>query len=135
VHPLYRCAKMTELYQPPKVSLHSITDGEQLMRRRKFWLRAIWTSIAAVILPPMLGLIVTAVRITTNAGNGSSDLQSLAGDIARSLLVSTVLGLAVSVVGLIFLIGAAIRLFTLPRLVVGPPHNPEAQQAGSSYGG
>lgn len=122
---------MTEPYQPPYASLTSGADDEQLRRRRKFWLRAIWISIAGVIIPPMFGLIGTVVGMVGAFGElaktGEADPEALAGDISVSLL-TTMWGLIVSVIAFLVLIGVLIRFFTLPRVMGALPRESQAQQ-------
>lgn len=129
--------KMTEPYQPSQASLIPSANNEQLKRRRKFWLRAIWISIAGVIIPPMFGLIGTVVGMVGAFGElsktGEADPEALAGDISVSLL-TTAWGLVVSVIAFLVLIGVLIRFFTLPKVTGAPIQNPQAQQASSSNG-
>jgi len=121
---------MTEPYQPPQAPLTSGATDEQVMRRRKFWLRAIWISIAGVIIPPMFGLIGTVVGMVGAFGElsktGEADPEALAGGISVSLL-TTAWGLAVSVIAFLVLIGVLIRFFTLPKAVGAATQNPQAQ--------
>jgi uncharacterized membrane protein YhaH (DUF805 family) len=126
---------MTEPYLPPQTSLAASADDEAVMRRRKFWLRAIWISIAGVVVPPMFGLTGTFVGMLGAFGElsktGEADPEALAGDISVSLL-TTLWGLVVSVIAFIILVGALIRFFTLPKASGAAPKNPQAQQAGAS---
>jgi hypothetical protein len=116
--------KMIEPYQPPQDSTIPGADDEQVRRRRKFWLRAIWISIAGVIIPPMFGLIGTVVGMVGAFGElsktGEADPEALAGDISVSLL-TTMWGLVVSVVAFFVLIGVLIRFCTLPKVMGAPP--------------
>lgn len=125
---------MTEPYQPPESVLTSGADDEQVRRRRKFWLRAIWISIAGVIIPPLFGLIGTVIGMVGAFGElsetGEADPEVLAGDISVSLL-TTMWGLVVSVIAFIVLIGVLIRFFTLPKLAGASPKHPQAQQVGA----
>ena len=125
---------MTEPYQSPQASPIPSANDEQVRRRRKFWLRAIWISIAGVILPPMFGLIGTVVGMIGAFGElsktGEADPEALAGDISVSLL-TTMWGLVVSVVAFIVLIGVLIRFFTLPKVTGTAPNNLQAQQVGA----
>ena len=125
---------MTDPYQAPQASPTSAATDEQVRRRRKFWLRAIWISIAGVIIPPMFGLIGTVVGMVGAFGElsktGEADPEALAGDISVSLL-TTALGLVVSVIAFLVLIGVLIRFFTLPKAADEPTEIPQAQQAVS----
>lgn len=113
-------------------------DDEQVSRRRKFWLRGIWISIAGVIIPPMFGLIGTVVGMVGAFGEhsktGIADPEALAGDISISLL-TTMWGLVFSAVAFLVLIGVLIRFFTLPKVAGAAPQHLGAQQVGSSNGG
>ena len=130
--------KMDEPYQPPHASLTQGADVEQVRRRRKFWFRAIWISIAGVIIPPMFGLIGTVVGMVGVFGElsktGNADPEVLAGDISISLL-TTMWGLVFSAIAFLVLIGVLIRFFTLPKVAGAAPQNLQAQHAGSSNGG
>jgi biopolymer transport protein ExbB/TolQ len=118
---------MTEPYQPPQAALTPSANDEQVRRRRKFWLRAIWISIAGVVIPPMFGLIGTVVGMVGAFGElsktGEADPEALAGDISVSLL-TTMWGLVVSVIAFLVLVGVLIRFFTLPKLAGAPTQNP-----------
>lgn len=118
---------MTEPYQPPEATLVPSENHEVLKRRRKFWLRAIWISIAGVIIPPMFGLIPTVVRMVGAfrelAKTGESDPEVIAKDISDSLL-TVAWGLVISVIAFLVLIGVLIRFFTLPK--IGTPSHPSA---------
>lgn len=122
---------MTEPYQPPQAPPASGATDEQVRRSRKFWLRTIWISIAGVIIPPIFGLIGTVVGMVgafeelSNAGE--ADPEALAGDISVSLL-STAWGLVVSVISFLVLVGALIRLFTLPKPAGARSKDPHEQQ-------
>ena len=124
--------KMTEPYAAPQSSPNSNANDEEVIRRRKVWLRAIWISIAGVIIPPMFGLIGTVVGMVGAFGElsktGGGDPEALAGDISVSLL-TTAWGLVVSVIAFIVLIAVLIRFFTLPKVAGGPPTKIQAQQA------
>lgn len=115
--------KMIEPYQPPLSPINVYAGDEKLALRRKFWLRTIWISVTAVIIPPMFGLARTVIGMVGAFGElsktGEADPEALAGDISVSLL-TTAWGLVISFLALIVLIGATIRFFTLPKLT-GPP--------------
>ncbi|MBK1884028.1 MotA/TolQ/ExbB proton channel family protein [Luteolibacter pohnpeiensis] len=112
--------------QPPQAPLTSGATDEQVRLRRRFWLRAIWISIAGVIIPPMLGLAGTVIGMLGAFGElsetGEADPEALAGDISVSLL-TTAWGLVVSVIALLILIGVLIRFFTLPKAAGAPTQN------------
>lgn len=110
---------MTEPYQPPLSSITESADGQELTRRRKFWLRTIWISLAAVIIPPIFGFAGTVIGMLGAFGElsktGAADPEAMAENISVSLL-TTAGGLVISFLALIILIGALIRFFTLPKL-------------------
>jgi MotA/TolQ/ExbB proton channel family len=121
--------KMNDPYQPPNTPLTQGADVEQVRQRRKFWLRAIWISIAGVAIPPMFGLVGTVVGMVGAFGElsktGEADPEALAGDISVALL-TTMWGLVVSAIALLVLIGVLIRFFTLPKVAGVPPRNIQA---------
>lgn len=123
--------KMTKPYETPQSLPNSGASADESNRRRKFWLRAIWISIAGVIVPPMFGLIGTVVGMVGAFGelskNGEADPDALAGDVSVALQ-TTAWGLVVSVIAFIVLIGVLIRFFTLPKLAGVLPSDPQAQQ-------
>jgi biopolymer transport protein ExbB/TolQ len=120
---------MNDPYQPPNTPLTECADVEQVRQRRKFWLRAIWISIAGVTIPPMFGLVGTVVGMVGAFGElsktGEADPEALAGDISVALL-TTMWGLVVSAIALLVLIGVLIRFFTLPKVAGVPPRNIQA---------
>ena len=74
--------------------------------------------MAAVIIPPMIGLLGTAVGMVQAFGilseSGEADPDALAGSISVPL-VTTMWGLAVSAAAFFVLIGVLIRFSTLPK--------------------
>lgn len=112
---------MTDPYATPFSPPDSSVSDRHTRRRRKFWFRAIWISIAAVVTPPIVGLIGSAVGMA-GAFNDLSEtggVDSLDGNVSIALQ-GTALGLIVSLIAFIVLIGVLIRFFTLPK--VEPPH-------------
>jgi biopolymer transport protein ExbB/TolQ len=114
---------MIEPYATPQSPPDSSANDEQVRRRRKFWLRAMWISIVGVIVPPMFGMIGTVFSMVGAFGDvartGTADTEALAGNISLSLL-STAWGFVVSTIAFLALIGVLIRFFTLPKAVI--PH-------------
>jgi hypothetical protein len=112
---------MTEPYESPQSLPDASEAADPLRRRRSFWFRAIWVSIAGVIVPPMIGLVGTVIGMTKAFGDlsasesGVSDPKALSGHIS-TVLVSTAAGLVVSVIAFIVLVGVLIRFFTLPKV-------------------
>jgi hypothetical protein len=104
------------------VVLYSDIDGETLegsaLKKRRFWLRAIWISSAGVVLPPMVGLLGTVIGMVGAFGELSqsdgSDPGDLAGDISFALL-TTAWGLVISFLASIALVIALVRFFKLPK--------------------
>lgn len=117
---------MATPYQPPQAtSALGVTD-EQVSQRRKFWLRAIWISIAGVLIPLIFGLIGTVVGMMGAfdelSKSSEADPEALAGNISIALL-TTASALAASVISFLVLIGVLIRFFTLPKAAGTSPPN------------
>lgn len=95
--------------------------------RRKFWWRVVWASVAAVIIPPLLGLSGTVIGMlqafSTLRQGGQADPNALAGDISFAIL-TTLWGMVFSLISLLILIAAIIRLNTLPK--PAPTRSPQA---------
>ena len=110
---------MSDLYDAPEALEVGSLDEKKLKGQRKFWLRAIWISIAGVIVPPMFGLVGTVVGMfgAFNALGemGEADPEELAGDISVALL-TTMWGLVLSLIALFVLVGVLIRFFKLPKI-------------------
>ena len=102
---------------------------DEVRRRKRFWLRAIWISIAGVIVPLLFGLAGTVFGMVGAFGelseSGEADPEAVAGDISVALL-TTMWGLVISGIAFLVLIGVLIRFFTLPK---PPPTSPEQSQA------
>jgi biopolymer transport protein ExbB/TolQ len=79
---------MTEPYATPKSQPNSAVSDDDVRRRRKFWLRAIWISIVGVIVPPMFGLIGTVfgmVRAFDDLSKtGETNHEAMTGNISVS---------------------------------------------------
>ena len=98
-------------YQSPVTTGESAIQTE-LPSKAKLWMRAIWASVAMIIVPPMLGLVGTVIGMVGAFGelknSGGADPKALAGDISVALL-TTFYGLIFSIVGLILLIVSFVR--------------------------
>lgn len=109
---------MNQPYEDPKSEVDSDAD---VIRKRKFWRRAIWISIGGVIIPPLFGLVGTVIGMVGAfnqlAETGEAEPEELAGNVSVALL-TTMWGLVFSTIAFCVLIGALIRFFTLPRLPV-----------------
>lgn len=115
---------MNQPYEAPASEVSSVIDVHDMIRRRKFWKRAIWIAIAFVVVPPMFGLVGTVVGMAgafdTLAETGQAEPEALAGDISVALL-TTMWGLIISVLAFLVLIGVLVRFFSLPK-----PPTPES---------
>ncbi len=80
-----------------------------LKNSKKFWGKAIWVSVIMMIVPPLIGTMVTAMgmlRAFEEIGQmGEADTQNLAGNVSMALQ-TTAWGLVVSFVALIFFLVA-----------------------------
>ncbi|MGJ8671794.1 MotA/TolQ/ExbB proton channel family protein [Rubritalea sp.] len=103
-----------------KVTPDRVIDINEVKQRRRFWFRAIWISIAAIISPLLFGLIGTIFGMVGAFGElsdtGEADPEALAGDISGSLL-TTIWGIGIASVAFLVLVGVLIRFFTLPKMV------------------
>ena len=109
---------MKDPYQSPDSLLTSSEDVAPVQRRRKFWRRMIWISVVGVIAPPIFGLIGTVVGMVGAfeelSKTGEANPETLAGDISVSLL-TTLWGLAISMISVLVLVFAIIRFRTLSK--------------------
>lgn len=100
------------------------SDLHELRRRRHFWIRAIWISLGAVIVPLMFALIA---KLSTMIGmfDKLSRLESAGPEVLQddmaSILHTTQWSLAISAIAFIFLIVALMQFFTLPKQERGLP--------------
>jgi len=109
---------MTEPYTTPQASPQPYTDEAELRKRRKFWLRIIWLSIAGIILPPLGGMLVTAFgtfRAYSELSQGNEANSGIESTVVSVALTLTACGLVVSAIAFMVLIGALVRFFSLPR--------------------
>jgi biopolymer transport protein ExbB/TolQ len=106
-------------YVMPQEVTNTDLNIEALSKRRQFWFRAIWISVAGIIIPPLFGLIATIVGMIGAFGElsstGEADPEELAGDISMSLL-TTMWGFVISFVAFLVLIYVLIRFFKLPKM-------------------
>jgi hypothetical protein len=127
---------MNQLETLPDSEICCGTPLSALQRKRKFWLRAIWLSIAGIIIPPLFGLGGTVIGMVRAFGElsqtGEADPTVLAEDISVSL-VTTAWGLTISLVALFILIIALVRYFNLPRPepAVPPANQPAPDRRGN----
>lgn len=93
---------------------------ETLLKKRRFWKRAVWISIVGIVVPPMFGMLGTAMRMirafSQLSTTGEGDPEALAGDVSVAL-VTTMWGVTISLCVLFFLVIAVIRLIQLPKAV------------------
>ena len=109
---------MTHPYTSPNQEPTLKSENDKLRRKRMFWFKAIWVSLAGVIIPPLFGLLGTIFGMIRAFGElsetGEADPEALASNISVGLL-TTAGGLSISVLALFILIGVLIRFFTLPK--------------------
>ena len=109
---------MSGPYQPPSCPPSAEENDDALKRRRKTWRRTLWISIAAMVVPPLIGLAGIVAGILGAFGelskSGRADPADLANNISMSLL-SAVWVLAISLPAFIVTLVAAIRLLSLPK--------------------
>lgn len=107
------------------------SEHESMTRKRRFWLRATWISAIGIVVPPFFGLAGTILGMLgafeTLSATGQADPEALAGDISIAL-ITTLAGLAVSLVFLIIFFIALIRFLCLPRPMPGHQSNHHARQ-------
>jgi hypothetical protein len=124
-------AKMTEPYAPPQSSPDSGAFDDEIRQRRAFWLRAIWVSIAGVMIPLIFGVLGTIVGMVGAFGElsetGEADPAALADNISVSLSTS-MWGAGFSAIAFLVLIGVLIRFFTLPKSAGKPHANIQARE-------
>jgi ABC-type Fe3+ transport system permease subunit len=122
---------MIEPYTPPGSEPDLRGTDATVRQRRKFWFRAIWISLAVVVIPPVLGLAGTVIGMirafSTLAEYGEGDPEALAGDIATAML-STAWALLISALGLLALIAVLVRFFTLPKPPAGGVDGPQGHE-------
>jgi biopolymer transport protein ExbB len=104
---------------------------ETLLKKRRFWKRAIWISIVGIVVPPMFGLLGTVVGMmqafSELSTTGQADPEAIAGDVSVAL-VTTMWGLTISLCALFFLIIAVIRIIQLPKPIPFDAKPMEAEQ-------
>ncbi|WP_193212774.1 MotA/TolQ/ExbB proton channel family protein [Luteolibacter marinus] len=122
---------MTDPYAIPDSVADAPAPAE--LKKRRFWLRAIWISVAGIIVPPLFGLAGTVMGMvsafTGLSRDGIADPEAVARDVSTSLL-ATLLGLGVSFIALVFLIVALIRFFRLPKPGMARPEIPGRDRTG-----
>lgn len=104
----------------------SSTPNSEAPAKRKFWLRAMWVSVALIVGPMILaavgtvfGMFQTFVAISENGGTG---LGTEVEGISTSMSL-TMGALSVSFLALIFFLIALVRYLKLP-----PPSNSNLSQ-------
>jgi hypothetical protein len=114
----YVVQKMNSPYEAPNVSTDLPQISDQLRRHRSFWFRAIWLSLAGVIVPPIIGGAGIVFGMKKAFGelsdSGIGDPAALSNHIS-SVLIYTVSASIVSLIAFIVLIVAMIRFFSLPK--------------------
>jgi len=116
---------MIHLYEAPLAEITPEFDAPDVIRKRKFWKRAIWISIICVIIPPIFGVAGTVIGIVnafeTLAETSDADPKALAEDVSVALL-TTMYGLIVSTIAFLVLVGVFIRFLKLPKTLMPEVH-------------
>ena len=90
----------------------SIDQDIALEQKIRFWLRAVYVSIAVIVIPPLFGMAGTVFGMVTAFNeldsSGATDPERLSGTISTSL-ITTAIGLVVSLFGLILLVISLVR--------------------------
>jgi biopolymer transport protein ExbB/TolQ len=112
---------MTAPYESSQHALDASETADLIRSRRRFWLRAIWLSIAGVIAPPVIGVVCTVIGMRKafgqlSAGGGGSGDTGVLSDSISMVLRSTAYGFVISTIAFIVLVGVLIRFFTLPKV-------------------
>lgn len=118
---------MTQPNITPRAGHVAAINVDELRRKRRFWLSAIFISVAVVILQALLGLGVTIFGMVGAFDKLSETEEAspemLAGDI--SLALQAIFGMVVfEAIAFLVLIGALIRFYTLPKLSSALPAQP-----------
>lgn len=105
------------MYEPP---LTPADPGPSLVRKKRFWLKSLWFSVAGTLLPLPLGMVASAVAISGVVGavpNPSDDaaVDALHRSVTAGLLLITT-GMLLSALGLVWLVVSLFRYFTLPKV-------------------
>lgn len=108
---------MNDPFAAPRSEPNLEAHADQLKRRRRFWKRAIWISLGGVLIPPVLGLAGTvAAMISQSSRTSGGDAEPV--DISTAVAASvhfTMIGLLISFLSIVALIGVLIRYFTIPK--------------------
>ncbi|MCW1883774.1 MotA/TolQ/ExbB proton channel family protein [Luteolibacter flavescens] len=101
---------MTQPYLPPEAPA-VLPESAEVVARRRFWKRAIWISVALTVIPPLVGIGMSATSMALAFSElGESDGGD-ASELSRHIggsLIATAIGLTVSIVGLVALIASVI---------------------------
>jgi biopolymer transport protein ExbB/TolQ len=115
---------MTASHLSSHLSPQSGLRNESLLRKRRFWLRAVWFSIAGVILPPVLGLIGTVAGMMGAfegvSRDGGADQEMLAGGVSVAVW-ATACGFVVTTIAFLVFVAVLTRLVMLPKPVANDP--------------
>ena len=100
-------------YSPP-TEIEGPSPAE-LERKKRFWLRAVKSSIALIVIPPLIGIMMTVFHMMqsfqTLGDGGTTDRAALSAAIGAALR-ATAFGLIFSFAGLVLLIISLIRFFS-----------------------
>ena len=109
--------------QPTQLDLLPQEQAALLLRKKRFWKKTMWISLAATLLLVVVGFsgtIIGMVRaFATLEKSGAADPAVLAQDISRTLIVSMVAVPLIALAALLFLV-SLIRCLSLPKLPASP---------------
>lgn len=98
-------------YTPP-TEIGSDPSRADLDRKKKFWKRSIWITLALFLIPPMIGLIGTVIGMrrafAAIGDSGIGDPTALAAAIGETL-IATASGFILSIPCLVLLIISIVR--------------------------
>lgn len=110
---------MKETLTLPHDSSAELVEEDLIRKRRAFWLRTIWFSLAGVLLPPLVGLAGTVAHMYNAFGQlsktGTADPAALANNISLSLLGAAA-GVIIALISLVIFLVALVRYFSIPKL-------------------
>jgi hypothetical protein len=102
------------MYAPP---LRPADPGPSLVRKKRFWLKSLWFSLVATLLPLPAGALIAAMVIPGEPGTGpwnDAAVDALHYSMIAAFLLTTA-GILLSALGLVWLVVSLIRYFTLPK--------------------
>ncbi|MFT4177352.1 MAG: hypothetical protein QM627_11945 [Luteolibacter sp.] len=96
---------------------NSSDTNHKTLKKRQFWTKMIWISVGGIVIPPLIVLAATVVKMIWGFGTlpqNGSDVAALEAHIS-SVLVSTVVVMIISGLAFVFLLISLGRFFSLPK--------------------